>query len=120
MPARQNQDLHDMHALLQQLDTLNSMHAPDHLEGWPSMPKMPDLGITKRINGAIAARKDQKERDADVMAEWRKMKEDTTKRTTLKKVVDTINPDVLAPVLLGNAATKQQTQECILPLPSPT
>jgi hypothetical protein len=116
MSSRENQDLHDMHALLQQLDTLNSMHAPDHLGPFlPSMPKMPDLGIAKAINGAIAARTDKKNRDADVMAAWRAMKEDTTKRTTLKKVVDAIDPNVLGPVLLGNAQTKQQTQECILP-----
>ena len=37
MPPYQNESLHDMHALLQQLDTLNAMHSPDHLEmfeGW--------------------------------------------------------------------------------------
>ena len=32
MPPYQNDSLHDMHALMQQLDTLNAAHAPDHLE----------------------------------------------------------------------------------------
>ena len=32
MPAYQNKSLHDMHGLLQQLDTLNAAHAPEHLD----------------------------------------------------------------------------------------
>ncbi len=32
MPPYQNDSLHDMHALMQQLDTLNAAHAPEHLE----------------------------------------------------------------------------------------
>jgi len=127
MPSRENQDLHDMHALLQQMETLNSMHAPDHLGPYlPSIPSMPDLGITKAIKGArdafnehteqkAAQKAAQKERDASVLTAWTAMKDDTTKRVALKKAVDAIDPNVLGPMLLGNAATKQQTQECILP-----
>ena len=54
MPPYENQSLHDMHALLQQFDTLNAAHAPEHLE-WPSMP---DLGITKTLTGAKKAAED--------------------------------------------------------------
>ena len=32
MPPYQNESLHDMHGLLQKLDTLNAVHAPEHLE----------------------------------------------------------------------------------------
>ena len=32
MPTYENQSLHDMHALLQQFDTLKAGHAPEHLE----------------------------------------------------------------------------------------
>jgi len=32
MPPYQNDSLHDMHALMQQLDTLNAAHAPEHQE----------------------------------------------------------------------------------------
>ena len=32
MTPYQNESLHDMHGLLQQLDTLNAGHAPEHLE----------------------------------------------------------------------------------------
>ena len=32
MTPYQNESLHDMHALMQQLDTLNATHAPEHLE----------------------------------------------------------------------------------------
>jgi hypothetical protein len=32
MPPYQNDSLHDMHALMQQLDTLNAAHEPEHLE----------------------------------------------------------------------------------------
>ena len=42
MPPYQNESLHDMHALLQQLDTLNAMHSPDHLEMFE--------GLTKTVN----------------------------------------------------------------------
>ena len=33
MPPYQNENLHDMHGLLKQLDTLNAAHAPEHLDG---------------------------------------------------------------------------------------
>jgi hypothetical protein len=37
MPPYENQSLHDMHALMQQLDTLNAAHAPEHLEMFEGM-----------------------------------------------------------------------------------
>jgi hypothetical protein len=42
MPPYQNESLHDMHALIQQLDALNAAHAPEHLE-WPSLPTYKDV-----------------------------------------------------------------------------
>ena len=57
MPPYQNESLHDMHALMQQLDTLNAGHAPEHLE-WPSMPSMPDVGFTKAVKKAGKAAAD--------------------------------------------------------------
>ncbi len=43
MPPYQNESLHDMHALMQQLDTLNAGHAPEYLE-MPWSKKPPDNG----------------------------------------------------------------------------
>ena len=37
MPPYRNESLHDMHGLLQQLDTLNAGHAPEHLEMFEGM-----------------------------------------------------------------------------------
>jgi hypothetical protein len=34
MPPYENQSMHDMHALIQQFDTLNAAHTPDHLDKW--------------------------------------------------------------------------------------
>ena len=51
MPPYENESLHDMHALIQQLDTLNAGHARDDLE-FLGMPKMPDFGITDTLKGA--------------------------------------------------------------------
>ncbi len=37
MPPYENRSMHDMHGLLQQLDTLNAGHAPEHLEMFEGM-----------------------------------------------------------------------------------
>jgi hypothetical protein len=136
MPPYENQSLHEMHALLQQFDTLNAAHGPEYCEG-----RLQDAGkaviagakaakaaaaaaaasAAAAANGAIDAHnqhkqevKTQKDTDTAVLKAWGGMNE-ATKRSTLKKAVDAIDPNVLGPMLLGNAATKQQTQECILP-----
>ena len=61
MPPYENQSMHDMHGLLQQLDTLNAAHAPEHLE-W-TMPTYKDVtdaasAAKKKISDTYAATKD--------------------------------------------------------------
>ena len=61
MPPYENQSMHDMHGLMQQLDTLNSAHAPEHLE-W-TMPTYKDVtdaasAAKKKISDTYAATKD--------------------------------------------------------------
>ena len=48
MPPYQNQSLNEMHALLQQFDTLNAGHAPEHLEMFEGLKK----AVTNRYNAA--------------------------------------------------------------------
>ena len=66
MPPYENQSMHDMHGLLQQLDTLNAGHAPEHLE-WPSLPSIRDIkdqaraGAKKVSDTANAASKKAQE-----------------------------------------------------------
>ena len=55
MPPYENQSMHDMHALMQQLDTLNAGHAPEHLEMWDSLP---DVGFDKAMKKAGKAAAD--------------------------------------------------------------
>ena len=64
MPPYQNENLHDMHGLLKQLDTLNAAHAPEHLEMLtPKMPTYKDVkdaanAGAKKISDTYAATKD--------------------------------------------------------------
>ena len=56
MPARESNQLHDMHELMQQLETLHSAHDLDHLGmyGFPNI-KMPEfLKSTKTKNKELA------------------------------------------------------------------
>jgi hypothetical protein len=57
MPPYQNESLHDMHALMQQLDTLNVKHDTEHAPEPSSW--LPDLGITKTLKKAGKAAADQ-------------------------------------------------------------
>jgi hypothetical protein len=56
MPPYENQSLYDMHALLQQFDTLNAAHAPEHLEMW-SIQDMKDAASAgvKKVNDVASA-----------------------------------------------------------------
>ncbi len=81
MPPYQNDSLHDMHALMQQLDTLNAGHAPEHLEMFEGLinkikstergKKMVD-GVTKLMG-----------KDVDAEANWERFT-DTQKITVFK------------------------------------
>lgn len=66
MPPYENESLHDMHALMQQLDTLNAAHAPEHLEMFgmskkddkttPAPAKDPKPGMLTRVIGSITGK----------------------------------------------------------------
>ena len=68
MPPYQNDSLHDMHALMQQLDTLNAAHAPEHLEGIMDTMRKAIKGTTagkaiadaydKHVNGKNISKED--------------------------------------------------------------
>jgi hypothetical protein len=54
MPPYENQSLHDMHALLQQFDTLKAGHAPEHLEvkifgKEVTLPSLPSNPFTSKV-----------------------------------------------------------------------
>ena len=61
MPPYENQSMHDMHALLQQFETLNAAHAPEHLE-WrlPTVKDVTDAGnaAANKVTGTIKSAKD--------------------------------------------------------------
>ena len=123
-------DLHEMHALLHQLQDLNDSNDLDHCEGYwgdkfaagAASVAAAGRGVVAAGKGAISAHKQhnlnaaaQKARDAAVLTTWGEIIDPKIKTQILKNVVDSIDPNVIGPVLLGNAATKNQTQECILP-----
>jgi hypothetical protein len=124
-------DLHDMHALLQQLRELNKSHDLDHCEGYwgdkfaagAASVAAVGRGVAAAGKGAISAHKQhnldaaaQKKRDAEVLAAWGGMG-DPAKKQVLQDVIDQTMPGVIGPVLLGNEATKYIAQHCILPFP---
>jgi hypothetical protein len=129
-------NLHEMHALLHQLQDLHDSHDLDHCEGyWTDKISGGAAAAGRGIasagrtvaavgHGAWDAHKkhtlnvaDQKIRDTAVLAKWKEITDPTMRRNVLKKVVDMVEPGDLGPVLLGNAATKDATQMCILPIP---
>ena len=125
-------NLHEMHALLQQLRELDASHDLDHCEGqiWDNFAAGAArsgnglvagvTGAATMVGGAHKAYKDaklQKLRDEAVLKAWGET--DPTKKTqVLQRVFNEAGPDVLGPVLLGNEVTKYMTQECILPCPT--
>jgi hypothetical protein len=129
---RMSAELHDMHALLQQLHDLNESHDLDHSEGifdtmWAGAARAGNglvagvSGAATMVGGAHKAYKDakfQKKRDEAVLKAWDEITDKTKRTQVLQKVIDEAGPDVLGPVLLGNAATKNMTQDYILPFPA--
>jgi hypothetical protein len=70
MPARESSQLHDMHELMQQLETLHSAHDLDHLGGagsWFTMPKMPDMFKTDNMK---LKEKQEKEKKIELENKW--------------------------------------------------
>ena len=70
MPPYQNESLHDMHALIQQLDTLNSAHAPDHLEmmnPFSAVSKAVTDGYNAAANSDFAMHQLNRATDAEVI-----------------------------------------------------
>ena len=136
MPPYQNESLHDMHALMQQLDTLNAGHAPEHLE-WPSMPSVPDFGITKKIKETAKAAADTYDKhvngkDLDKEKQWTDYKTVDPKITVLENTfIDIIGAlrkegqvewtvadvDALKKTIQGNSKTKGLLERNILPDP---
>jgi hypothetical protein len=126
---RMSANLHEMHALLHQLQDLHDSHDLDHCEGyWTDKISggvaAAGRGVVAAANGAWEAHTkhklnvaDQRKRDATVLAKWGEITDPTLRRDALKRVVDMLEPNVLGPVLLGNETTKYATQMCILPIP---
>ncbi len=127
-------ELHEMHALLQQLRALNEVHDLDHCEGWVDNLYAGAAragnglvagvkGGAAMVGGAAAAYKKhykdaaaQKARDTAVLTSWGAITPEA-KTKILQDVVKSADPDVIEPVLLGNETTKYMTQEGILPSP---
>ena len=124
-------ELHDMHALLQQLHDLNESHDLDHCEGYwtdkfaagAASVAAVGRGVVAAGKGAISAHKQhnlnaaaQKARDTAVLTSWGAIIPEA-KTKILQDVVKSADPDVIGTVLLGNETTKYMTQEGILPSP---
>ena len=134
MPPYENQSLHEMHALLQQFDTLNAAHGPEYCEG-----RFQDAGkaiiakakaakeaaaaaaaATKAVvKGAADAHKQhneevktQKDKDAAVQDKWTKMV-DSEKKEVLKRSVDLIDTSAWTETFFNNPKMKEILQKCI-------
>ena len=135
MPPYENRSLHDMHALMQQLDTLNAAHAPEHLE-WPNIPSMPDLGITKKIKETVKAASDAYTtvtgKNVDAEKQWSEYKTEDPKIIVLENTfIDIIGAlrnnaddnwtvadvDALKKTIQGNSKTKGLLERNIVPNP---
>ncbi len=67
MPPYENQSLHDMHALLQQFDTLNAGHAPEHLEMFEGLKKAVTNGYNAAANSEFAMHQLNRATDEEVI-----------------------------------------------------
>jgi len=67
MPPYENQSLHDMHALLQQFDTLNAAHAPEHLEMFEGLKKAVTNGYSAAANSEFAMHQLNRATDEEVI-----------------------------------------------------
>jgi hypothetical protein len=125
-------ELHEMHALLQQLRELNEAHDLDHCEGkwmnklYAGAAKVGNVatatakaggalvtggtdGLAKH-NSSVAA---QKERDTAVLAKWGTITDVVQQRTVLKSAIDVADPKVVGPLFLANPATKDHFQTSV-------
>jgi hypothetical protein len=128
-------ELHEMHALLQQLRELNEAHDLDHCETWlGDMASAAGRKVAAASNavvaggkaviatgkGAIKAHQDhaetvatQKARDATVLAKWGTITDPVQQRTVLKSAIDLADPIVVGPLFLANPATKDHFQTSV-------
>jgi hypothetical protein len=67
MPPYQNQSLNEMHALLQQFDTLNAGHAPEHLEMFEGLKKAVTNGYNAAANSEFAMHQSNRATDEEVI-----------------------------------------------------
>ena len=135
MPPYENRNLRDMHALMQQLDTLNAAHAPEHLE-WPNVPSIPDFGITKKIKETAKAASDAYKtatgKNVDAEQQWSDYKTTAPKINVLENTfIDIIGAlrkegqvewtvadvDALKKTIQGNSKTKGLLERNIVPNP---
>ena len=132
MPPYQNENLHDMHGLLKQLDTLNSAHAPEHLE----------VGITDYITDTLkgAAKKASDTYNTQVkgldLAKEKQWKDYTTVDPKIIVIENTFidiigalrkdgqdewtveDVDALKKTIQGNSKTKVLLERNIVPQPT--
>ena len=74
MPPYQNESLHDMHALMQQLDTLNAGHAPEHLEMFEGM-KNAAKSMYKKGNDLVLSNTNRATEEEVILYEYSKDKQ---------------------------------------------
>jgi len=67
MSPYQNQSLNEMHALLQQFDTLNAGHAPEHLEMFEGLKKAVTNGYNAAANSEFAMHQLNRATDEEVI-----------------------------------------------------
>jgi hypothetical protein len=128
-------ELHEMHALLQQLRDLNDSHDLDHCEGivgnaWAAV-RSGGAKIGKAAAAGAASAKayseggskglathtlkvaTQQERDATVLATWGTITDPVQQRIILKSAIDLADPSVVGPLFLANPATKDHFQTSV-------
>jgi len=139
MPPYQNESLDDMHALMQQFDTLNAAHAPEHLEGLfskkqpenggtaPAPPANTDgKGMLSRMTGGLFGGKKPAETALSVKDEiWKALSQTeqvTIFNNTFKEITTNLpvgeHPDIKQ-FLESNAKTKTIFQSNIMVNPQP-
>jgi hypothetical protein len=124
-------DLHKMHTLLQEFESLNQSHALDHCESdlWDKAIEKAKAGAaaakaaaaaaSAKVSGAIATHqqhnedaKTQKAKDTAVQEKWTKMS-DADKKEVLKRSVDKIDTSVWTETFFNNPKMKETLQKCI-------
>jgi hypothetical protein len=106
-------NLHEMHALLHQLQDLHDSHDLDHC-GVSAYQRFKDAGKSV-MHAATAAKKAAKEShneiqathktDEEAQTKWKGLHDDT-KKEILKKVVDHVATTTVSTLFLSNADTK--------------